>query len=86
MVVVHRHALTEDQTFRAAPETGGFGTIVVSVEVADYTIRHTGRRGAVRIWPGSSTGPATKRTLSGSRRVEQNDFVAQELSLAGRAS
>ncbi len=68
------------------PDTGRLDSIVVSVEVADYTIRHTGLRGAVHILPGSSTGPATKRTLFGSRRVEQNDFVTQELSLAGRAS
>ena len=70
VVVVHRHAPSEDQASRAAPETGDLDSIVVSVEVADYTIRHTGRRGAVRICTGSSTGPATQRTLAGSRRVE----------------
>ena len=65
VVVVHRHALSENQAFRAAPETGGLDSVVVSVEVADYTIRHTGRRGAVRICTSSSTGPATQRALAG---------------------
>lgn len=41
VVVVHRHSLSKDQAFRTVPETGGIDSIVMSVEMADYTIRHT---------------------------------------------
>jgi hypothetical protein len=58
----------------------------VSVEVAEYVVSHTGRGGEIYAWLSSRANPVAKRTLPGSRRVEQNDFVTEELSLTKRVS